>query len=92
MKSLLSEETEEKDIGMMYQLFDKDSNGVIDLAEFVGSLSDCPEEVLQVLNGLVSAEHYYKEISSEARFFELTARENNEARMAAFALISNMKF
>lgn len=42
VKSLLGDAIEEKEIGMMYELFDKDSNGVIDFAEFVGSLSECP--------------------------------------------------
>lgn len=42
IKSLVGDKLEEKEIGMMYELFDKDSNGVIDLAEFVGSLSECP--------------------------------------------------
>jgi len=32
---------DEKEGGMMYEVFDKDSNGVVDLVEFAGSLCDC---------------------------------------------------
>lgn len=30
-------------LGPMYELFDKDANGVIDFDEFVGGLSNCPK-------------------------------------------------
>ena len=38
---------------MMYEVFDKDSNGVIDLSEFASSLCSCPVEVLDLLGKLV---------------------------------------
>lgn len=40
-------------------MFDKDSNGVIDFSEFVGGLSECPEQVLQALSNLLLGGHYY---------------------------------
>lgn len=76
----------------MYELFDKDSNGVIDLEEFVGALSDCPKPVLQLLNRLLMNGHSYDELSERVMFSRLINNfcENPEVCESAFALISNM--
>jgi Ca2+-binding EF-hand superfamily protein len=59
---------EERELGPMYELFDKDSNGVIDLEEFVGELSDCPKPVLQLLNRLLMDGHFYDELADRLMF------------------------
>lgn len=37
----------------MYEMFDKDNNGVIDLYEFVKAFMVCDDNILQLLNELV---------------------------------------
>lgn len=38
---------------MMYEMFDKDCNGVVDLEEFVKAFEVCDEDILKLLNTLV---------------------------------------
>ena len=61
MKKLLPD-LEDCLIGPMYELFDKDNNGVIDFEQFVGGLSDCSREVLQVLTQLLQGGHFYEQL------------------------------
>lgn len=43
----------------MYEVFDKDNNGVVDLEQFVKSFQVCDEKILQVLNTLIEKQDMF---------------------------------
>jgi hypothetical protein len=54
----------------MYELFDKDCNGVIDFSEFVTSFGfgDGYREAIEVLEKMLEKGHVYEEMKNEERF------------------------
>ena len=78
MKWLIPE-TEEIDYGIMYELFDKDNNGVIDLEEFVGYFRVCSSDILLLLKVLIEKGHSFTDLQDQRYFIEASkeAGESN---------------
>jgi Ca2+-binding EF-hand superfamily protein len=53
IKQYLIPQSTEEELSIMYEMFDKDNNGVIDLHEFVKAFMVCDDKVLKLLNELV---------------------------------------
>lgn len=78
----------------MYELFDKDCNGVIDFEEFVTSFgfSDEYKESIDVLQKLLEKGFLYQQIKDYNAFIQAAKQLNFtlEAACTAFSLIPNV--
>ena len=79
----------------MYELFDKDCNGVIDFEEFVTSFgfNDGYKESIEVLQKLLEKGYIYQEMKNEASFLSISKEYNFNQHQAkiAYGLISNIE-
>lgn len=58
-------------LSIMYEMFDKDCNGVIDVEEFVKAFEICDEETLVLLNYLIQEKGFlYEELKQKNNIFE----------------------